>query len=186
LNLAVIASLQIDQNTIPLPSIIWFGVAITVITGLMTSWLTYWLLGCRRWQDMGLAFLATISLQHIRFVGAWQAVFGRSHQWKRTNKFQVFPNRWRALQSCQTELGLGLLCLLVVGTLLTIAQADPNWVWALIGGFSLGAIAYFAAAAMAWIGEQELRRTLALSRNQKSPGLESVPTRLTQHLNNRG
>jgi cell division protein FtsW (lipid II flippase) len=90
------------------------------------------------------------------------------------------------LQSCQTELGLGLLCLLVVGTLLTIAQADPNWVWALIGGFSLGAIAYFAAAAMAWIGEQELRRTLALSRNQKSPGLESVPTRLTQHLNNRG
>ncbi|MEB3160494.1 MAG: glycosyltransferase, partial [Synechocystis sp.] len=91
LNLAAIASLQIHQNTIPLPPILWFGAAMTAISGLMTAWLTYWLLGCRCWQDMGLALLATLSLQHIRFVGAFQAVFGRSPQWKRTNKFQVFP-----------------------------------------------------------------------------------------------
>jgi cellulose synthase/poly-beta-1,6-N-acetylglucosamine synthase-like glycosyltransferase len=179
LNLAAIASLQIHQTTIPLPPIVWFGAATAIGSGLLTAGLTYWLLGCRRGLDMGLALLALLSLQHIRFIGAWQAVFGRSPQWKRTNKFQMFPNRWRALRSCQTELILGLVCLVLAGTLSLIVPPNPNLIWALILGFLLAAIAYFAAGLMAWLAERELQRTLALLSNREILSSEHQSARLT-------
>ena len=180
LNLGAIASLQINQQTIPMPPIVWFGAVMMTGTGLLNVWLTYWLLGCQGWQDMGLAILATISLQHIRFVGSWQAVFGRSPQWKRTNKFQVFPDRWRALQSCQTELILGIICLFLAGALSPIANPEPNIIWALVLGFLLAAIAYFATGLMAWLGERELQRTLAsLSSHKTLNSDHNKSTRLT-------
>lgn len=166
LNLMAIASLQIHQENVPLPSIVWFGGAMTILTGLLGAWLTYWLLGCRRWQDMGLAMLAALSLQHTRLLGAFIALFARSPQWKRTNKFQLFPNHWRAWQSCQTELMLGVCCGLLALSLFSLASAESDWIWGISLGLALTAIPYFAAGVMAWLGEAELQRTLGLSAAQ--------------------
>ncbi len=149
--------LQQHQVTIPLPNLVWYSAVNTLIAGLGLSWLTYYLLGCRQWRDMGMAMMAMMALQHTKTLGALKAVLTpQSLQWQRTNKFCVFPQRWRAFQSTQTECLLSLLFAGAAIALGSMATSRPDFVWLVIAqcaGFSLS---YGSAIIMAHLAEVDI------------------------------
>ena len=159
LGLATLSSILYHQEVIIIPLQIWIGVLLVLPTGLGNTWLTYRLLGCKSIRDIVAAMLATLSLQHIRFVGAFKAVFGRSLRWKRTNKFKVLPNRLKAIKSAQIEFLLAATFILLSLILSPKASYAPPDLLCLVtlGLFSTG-IMYLAAPMMALLAEDELQR----------------------------
>ena len=160
LGLVTLTSILYHQEVIVVPMAIWIAIVVVLPAALATGWLAYRLLGCKSLGDTIFATLAALSLMHIRFVGAFVALFGgRSLKWKRTNKFKALPDRLKAIESTQTESILALVFILLGCSLLPQASSDPpDLLFLVTFGLFGTAIVYLTAPLMALLAEYELRR----------------------------
>jgi cellulose synthase/poly-beta-1,6-N-acetylglucosamine synthase-like glycosyltransferase len=159
LGAATLASILRHQEIIPIPMVLWWGIGLVGIAALLNGWLNYRLLGCTAIPDMLMSTLASLSLGHIRFMGAFLAIWrGRSLAWQRTNKFKMLPDRFKALGSVKTESCLALLFLLLGSGLMGQASwTPPDLILGLSLGMWGGAIVYLSAPVMALLAEHQLR-----------------------------
>ncbi|MDY7013470.1 MAG: glycosyltransferase [Cyanobacteriota bacterium] len=160
LGLATLASILYHRETIPVPMLSWVAAIAVLPAALASMWLIYRLAGCTKLGDMLAATVASLSLTHVRFVGAFAAVLGgRSLKWRRTSKFKVLPDRLKAIESTQTESLLALL-LFVLGCSLVpyVSYSPPDLLFLAMLGLFGSAIAYFSAPIMALLAEFEIQR----------------------------
>lgn len=142
-----------------MPWVTGIAMAMISLTALANGWLTYRLAGCHSLVEMLASTLASLSLSHIRFVGAFKALFARrSLKWRRTNKFKVWPNHIEALKSTQTECILAIAFAIFGLSLASKASYAPPdlLLWIALGFIGL-AIVYLAALLMSLLAELELR-----------------------------
>ena len=166
-----LASLWWHQETLPLVPVIGYAIASVCLVSLISSCLKFRLLATDNWRDWFLLQLALGSLQHIRFVGGWQALFQPGQcRWRRTNKFRVLPQRWRALQSCQVEALLGGVCFLAALSLLPFVPPHPDLRWLAIAALVVQGMSYGAAVVMAVLSEWYVSQSQPMENALHLPG----------------
>jgi cellulose synthase/poly-beta-1,6-N-acetylglucosamine synthase-like glycosyltransferase len=157
---STIFSIIYHQEIIRVPLVVWVATAVTIPCSLAVRWLTYRLAGCFTLKDMMGATIASLSLIHVRLVGSLIGWFSsKPPQWRRTNKFKIFPNRLQALKAASTELLLGII-LIILGCLLAVqaSYCPPDVLFLVTLGLFLTGIAYLAAPLMSLLAEHQLRR----------------------------
>lgn len=156
---AILAYILMEKGeTIPIPTLVWSGIAISSISLGVLKWLTYRLAHCHNLIDMLWGEVATFSLMHTRLVGALKGIFGSGEiEWTRTNKFKLKFNPLRALSSVYVETAVGSI-LLLTSYLLWLQSSEQHADFMLLAslGYLISGLIYFSSLLMAIMGEWQL------------------------------
>lgn len=146
-----------EMRPLVLPDAAWLALALGMAAGLIGTWQRYVLSGCVRPRDILMAELARLSLTYIQMAGGVAGLSPRPLAWRRTPKFQVETSGIRVVVDTLPEIAIGLAGLvLAAGAVLLLGELGPHFVLLAISGSLWSAARFFAAPAMALLGERGL------------------------------
>lgn len=152
LGLALITSIVIHGETIPVPIVLWIAATVGLGSTFASTWLIYRaVMGCSLRETLG-ALIATKSLSHTVAMASLWAIVTRSIPWRRTSKFKPSSLGLRTFRSARTELVLGVLSLGTAVGLFVVLRPSGFVVLLLLGAL-LRSLDYFAAPVAALMSE---------------------------------
>lgn len=158
--LVTVLSIIHHEEVVAVPALIWVAALCYMPSMLSVRWLTYRLAGCTCISDMLGAFVASMSLTHVRLVGSIKGWFGIGDiVWKRTNKFKCLPNKSRAARSVWAEIVIGsIFCTASYLVARKSSVTPPDVLFLSSLGFLYAGAVYLTAPLMALIGELQLHQ----------------------------
>lgn len=142
-----------------LPDVAWLALVLGMAAGLIGTWQRYALSGCVRPRDILMAEAARLSLTYVQMAGGIAGLSSRPLAWRRTPKFQAETSGIRAVGDTLPEIAIGLACLaLAACSALLLSELGPHFVMLAMLGSLWSAMRFFAAPAMALLGERRLAR----------------------------
>jgi hypothetical protein len=159
LAIAVLASMAVHREVVPLPFPLWIAATVLLLGNLVLRWLVYCrVLGARLRDALG-ALLASSALSHVILVANLWGLLGREVPWRRPDKFKQGSRGIGALTPVRTELALGL-SYLVLAAAAVAALPRAGMAVALAIGLVLQGFTYLAAPVLALVADRDLRRAL--------------------------
>lgn len=144
------------HQNLMVPYSLLFLIPVSIMRNIICNWIHVRLLG-GNWRDYIYSALASRSLSFTRYIAFYQAWLPITLTWKRTNKFKVVSNLWRAFQSSYFESVLGTVYLGAAVFLASFAHYNPPDVFCLLLlGVLNQALTFFSAPIMAFLSEREL------------------------------
>jgi hypothetical protein len=168
LALAVIGSMVVHHEVVPVPLELWLAASVLLPSGYVLQWLTYrTAVGCSI-RDMLGAMLASTALHHTIATASVRALLTRRIPWYRTSKFTALPLGLGALADARTELLLAVLALGVAALAVTqLPQAGLHLM--LLIGAALQAATYLTAPVLALLAERDVRDRRVADRQRSAP-----------------
>lgn len=154
---AIVASMLVQKESVPMPLALWLFVTAALITNAVLRILNMRIVvGCGITETLWSA-LATGSLAHTVAMGSLRGIFADRIPWVRTSKFKALPATLAALNSARAELAIGGTLLLGAAVVYLAEQPRGLLLMFLIGA-ALKGTSYMAAPVFALLAETELRR----------------------------
>lgn len=169
LGLAVGISIYLHHETIELPSAVWQSALVGLVGWFLLRWrLFHKAVGCSFWEMVGATFAAT-ALTHTTIVASLSGLFTSQIPWRRTNKFKALPNILRTLHAVKNELLIGMIILIIGGSVLANTQPS-GFMMLLLIGLLMQSAEYLAAPIMALLAEKDIQsnKEIDIIPNQES------------------
>lgn len=151
LGIAVVVSMILQQEVIPVPFELWITATITLLSAPLLTFMLYKTTIKATVRDIFAQTIATQALSHVIHHAALSTLLSGSAAWNRTNKFKSVQTYLSALASTKEETIIGSL-LLVFVSLAFVAFPYQGLSLMLLIGIVYIALGYFAAPLMAIIG----------------------------------
>lgn len=157
LAVAVLASMAIHRESVPLPLPLWIAWTTILLGEHGLRFLTYRALLGGRVRDGVRAFVASSALMLTIRVASFLAAIGWTAKWRRTDKFPAQSRGIAVLKPVWPEVSLSISYLTLAAAAIVVLR-HSSFAIALAIGIAMQGLVYLAAPAMALLADRDLRR----------------------------